>query len=274
MKLVTFGDSWTEGCGSNLAVELTIKDPIEKTKYRNQFAWPNKLSELLSVEHLNFGKGGCSNKEIFDTAVSSIRDGIVNTNDLVIIMWSSSLRDRVPFFVEDEWHVWGSRYKHKTKWFDWLINSTNFTKNPNYNFFLKDYKLFFMDNLYTDYYYHIVNQNYILFLQKLLDFFGIKYIFCDAFDLMIPNDMPKEIDKTQFINSNYYWGFSKKTFKDYIVSIDSTNIEYWEDGKPFGDVVGKHPNRFGYKIIADELYRFILESNVLEKELNKKINLL
>lgn len=274
MKLVTFGDSWTEGCGSNLAVELTIKDPIEKTAYRNQFAWPNKLSELLNIEHLNFGKSGCSNKEIFDTTVSSIRDGIVQSNDLVIIMWSSSLRDRVPFFFNDEWHIWGEDYKHKSKWFEWLINSTNFTKNSDYNLFLKDYKIFFMENLYTDNYYHIINQNYILFLQKLFEFFGIKFVFCDGFDLMVPDIIPTEIDRRTMINTNNYWEFSKKTLKDHLISIDSIDIEYWENEKPWGDVVGKHPNRFGYKAIADELYKFILESKLLKKEFNKKINLL
>ena len=274
MKLFTFGDSWTEGVGANIEEENTTDIQEEKTKIRHKYCWPKHLSELLECGFQNFGKGGSSNKLIFDTIVSSVRDGLVNQNDLVIIMWSSSLRDRVPFFVDDEWHVWGLRFKEKNKWFEWLINNTNFSKNPNYNFFLKNYKVFFMENLYTDYYYYIINQNYILFLQKLFEYFGIKYIFCDAFDLMIQSELPKEIDKTHLINKNQYWGFSKKTLRDHIISFHPNNSKYWEDGKPWENIVGKHPNQFGYKLIADELFNFISESNILKNSLDKKINLL
>lgn len=273
MKLVTFGDSWTEGTGSNIDVEETITDNAEKTAYRNKFAWPKVLADLLNIECINFGAGGCSNKYIFDKVVHAVRDSLINQNDLVIIMWSSSLRDRVPFFVDDEWHVWGMRYKEKKRWFDWLLNNTNFTKNASYNFFIKDYKVFFMENLYTDEYYDIINQNYIIFLQKLFTFFGIKYIFCDAFDIMIRKDIPNHINKTELINKQYYWGFGEKTLKDYIRSIDPTDCELWESKESWENVVGKHPNYKGYSAIAYELNRFILESNLLNIKFDKKINL-
>lgn len=280
MKLYTFGDSWTAGQGCNIIVENSLTDENERKEYRNSMSWPKYLSEQLKVEFTNLSKTGSSNKEIFDTIIETIKSNIISDNDLVVIMWSSSLRDNVPFFPNGEWHIWGNRYI-ENKWkFNWVINSikdkingTKYTNNPKYNFFLKSYKEFFINNLYDYTYYNIVNQNYILFIQKLLESYNINYVFCDAFDFMITKNIPTNLDKTDFINKSNYYKFREMTFKDYLISIDDTDSYLWEDSIKWDNTPGKHPNYKGYQKIANELYNFILNSNILKYN-KSKINIL
>jgi len=161
MKLFTFGDSWTAGVGCNLKVENTIKDSEELGMYRNSMSWPKYLSNLLNVEFLNLGEQGSSNKEIFDKIITTIKSKIISENDLVIIMWSSSLRDDVPFFPNGESSMWGI-LRTGPKWkFNWFVKNSlkNTTGDSQYNNFIKSYKEFFINNLYDDNYYNIVNQN-------------------------------------------------------------------------------------------------------------------
>ena len=155
MKLFTFGDSWTTGQGCNLKVENSFTDDNERKIYRNSMSWPKYLSEHLNVDFTNLSKSGSSNKEIFDTIVETIKSNIIKDNDLVVIMWSSSLRDTPLFFPNDEWHVWGKNYTNEKWKSTWVINTikdkiigTKYTSNPKYNYFLKSYKEFYIDNLH------------------------------------------------------------------------------------------------------------------------------
>jgi hypothetical protein len=93
----------------------------------------------------------------------------------------------------------------------------------------------------------------------------------DAFDKMII-DINKDDDKTSYIDTNLYWNFSLKTFKDYLSNLNDTSV--WEDNLPFESAPGKHPSIFGYKKIAEELHRFIHSNNILNKKFDKKINLI
>jgi len=254
MKLFTYGDSWTEGQGVNVVKEELIDNREERKKFRNDRSWPSKLSVLLDINHQNQSISGVNNNFIFNGVINDIKSGIVNSGDLIIVMWSSSLRDDVPFFPLKEWHTWGTNYineTHKKKWFVWK----DLTKNSTYNDFLINFKEFFIDELFTQDYYNIVNQNYILFIQKLCEHYHVNYVFCDAFDKMV-TDVKPENDKTIHINKTPYWGFGDKTFKDLLISTNDRNV--WEI--PQIDIMktpGMHPSELGYKIIADELFNFI-----------------
>jgi lysophospholipase L1-like esterase len=273
MKLFTFGDSWTEGQGADILTESKLVGE-EKRLFRNSLSWPKHLGNLLNIESINLGRSASSNKLIFDTIVDTIKSNSITSNDIVIVMWSSSLRDNVPFFPNGEWHTWGNRYVEKRHWFDWIVNNTNFSKNSNYNHFLKKYKLFFMENVYDEYYYNIVNQNYILFLQELFKEFGIRYVFCDAFDNMLNFNIPIILDKINLIDTSFYWGFGKKTIKDHLREIDKTDKLLWESEHSWDITAGKHPNSDGYKCIANELYNYIIDTNRLQSKSNKNINLI
>jgi hypothetical protein len=270
MKLFTFGDSWTAGTGCNLKVENTIKDNEDRRIYRNTMSWPKYLSDLLNVEFSNLSETACSNKEIFDKVIDTVRSGIIKENDLVVIMWSSSLRDNVPFFPKDEWHIWGKNYTQKKWRFFWFINAfKNTSLGAKYNNFIKSYKEFFIDNLYDDTYYNIVNQNYILFLQKLFESYNINYVFCDAFDFMVSKDITPHLDKTDFINKSNYYKFREGTLKDFLISLDPTDSDLWEEPIKWSDTPGKHPNAKGYQKISVEIYDFIINSHILKN--NKSI---
>jgi lysophospholipase L1-like esterase len=272
MKLFTYGDSWTEGVGSDLIKEHLIDDEEERKKFRNDRSWPSKLSSLLQIEHQNQSISGVDNNSIFNNVIDNIKSGLIKSGDLIIIMWSSSLRDNVPFFPTNEWHTWGSNYLnpiHKKKWFIWR----HLTKNSTYNDFLINFKEFFIDELFTQDYYNIVNQNYILFIQKLCEYYHVNYIFCDAFDKMVTNVKP-ENDKTNHINKTPYWGFGDKTFKDLLISTNDRNV--WE--APQIDIMkapGAHPSELGYKIIAEELFNFIgkNKSDIIRFTEQKKIKI-
>ena len=46
--------------------------------------------------------------------------------------------------------------------------------------------------------------------------------------------------------------------------IDTNKKDVWEDNNHWVDsTAGKHPSSNGYKLIADELYKFIIDGNLL-----------
>ncbi len=269
MKLFTYGDSWTEGVGGNISEEEKTDIPEERTIIRHKYCWPKHLSDLLNCELKNDGVGGFSNNAIFNTIHHNLKNGIINQDDFVVIMWSSSLRDSLPFFPnEDDFFIWGKRYKSKNHLFKHIFeggkgNLSNFSR------FEKDYRDYFITNLYTDTYYDIVNQNYVLYLQFMFKQMGIRYVFCDAFDTMINNDIIDNINKTNLIDESHYWGYKNKTMADLLIGTKRKDV--WEDENQWTEnTAGKHPNSNGYKLIADELYKFINDNNLLIH--NKKKN--
>lgn len=268
MRLFTFGDSWTEGVGSDVNLEKELNSEKEKTKIRHNFCWGNRLSKLLGVEFLNLGMGASSNKTIFDMVAQSIHNQTINKDDLVVVMWSSSLRDELPFFPShNPWHFWGERYISKKHIYEFIVDKSESNKKDLHINLKKEYKEFFIEKLFSNSYYNIVNQNYIIYLQFMFEKIGIRYLFCDAFDNMIKDDITVEIDNTDLINKNHYWGFGNKTMKDFLVETNLKNV--WEDNSFWlNNKGGKHPSKHGYELIAGELHRWIVQKNILTYKTN------
>jgi lysophospholipase L1-like esterase len=262
MRLFTFGDSWTEGVGGNLNEELTTNIPEERTAIRQKYCWPKHLSELLKCNVNNYGVGAFSNNLIFNTVSYQLKNEIITQDDFVVIMWSSSLRDDLPFFPnENNFNIWGERYKTKQHLFKYIFDGIKGGK-VNYNRAEKNFRDFYINNLYNDMYYDIVNQNYILHLQFMFKELGIRYLFCDGFDNMINKDIDENVNKTNLINQHRYWGFRNKTMVNLLTSTNRKDV--WENGEYWTeDTEGKHPNNKGYELIANELYKFIMENNLL-----------
>jgi lysophospholipase L1-like esterase len=273
MKLFTFGDSWTEGVGGNLTEEYVTDIPEERTIIRQKYCWPKHLSELLECEFINYGVGAFSNTAIFNSILHQLKNEIITKDDFVVIMWSSSLRDPLPFFsTEDDFFIWGKRYKGKQHLLKYIFDGV-VGNNVKYKTSEKKFRDYYISNLFNDTYYDIVNQNYILHLQFIFKELGIKYLFCDAFDDMIGNDIISEIDKSNLIDNSRYWGYREKTFADFL--IDSKRSDVWEDNNYWNKLTaGKHPNNNGYQLIAEELYKFILNSNLMKPDANKSKNYL
>jgi lysophospholipase L1-like esterase len=261
MKLFTFGDSWTEGVGGNQDEENTTDILEEKTKIRQKYCWPKHLSALLNVEIENYGVGATSNCIIFNSISTLLSNKKINKDDFVVVMWTSSLREQHPFFpVEDEFHFWGKRYTNKKYLYDRIFSYIK-GENEKYDNLKKEYKEFYISNLMNDTYYDIVNQNYIIYLQYMFTELGIRFLFVDAFDTMISQNIVNEVNKTSFIKKEHYWNFSTKTCRDLLIETDRADV--WQDNKKFINTAGKHPSNNGYKMIAQHLYDWIIKENLL-----------
>jgi hypothetical protein len=273
MKLFAFGDSWTEGVGSTIGEEMTTYTPQQKTIVRQKYCWPKQLSDLFKCEVINFGVGAFSNNAIFNSICHQLKNEIITQDDFVVIMWSSSLRDQLPFFPnEDSLHIWGQRYKSKQHLIKYIFDGIN-SNSVKYNRVEKNFREYYITNLFSEPYYDIINQNYILHLQFMFKEMGIQYFFCDAFDNMIGKTVISEIDNSNLIDNNRYWGYREKTFADFLINLKRRDV--WEDNNYWSQsTAGKHPSNIGYQLIAEELYKFILNSNLIENNINKSKNYL
>jgi hypothetical protein len=257
MILHGYGCSWTQGEGSDVSVESTLKNE-DLNQFRNEHSWLKILANKIGIDCRNNGVSGNSNNNIFNKIVLDITDGIIKSDDLVIIMWSSSLRDSVTFLPKGEWVSWS--VKHLIQYPEKFVNS--FKNDDNvYTEFIMKYKNFFVSELFNQNYYNIVNQNYIVFVQKLLNHYGIKYIMCDSFEPMLI-DLHKKDDVTHTIDKSTYWGFGKETFRDFL---NKTNrLDIWEhQDTTYNTRATQHPNKIGYNLISQELYNYIVDNNII-----------
>jgi hypothetical protein len=240
MKLHAYGDSWTEGQG-------TTED---RNEWKN-YSWVKVVSDKLGISSINNGISGNSNLSIFNKVVDDLIEGKINENDIVVVMWSSSLRDVVPFLPKNEWVSWS--VKHLVEYPHKFVESYQ-SENEKYDNFLHSFKKLFITDLFNQNYYNIVNQNYIIFLQKMFEFYNIKYVMFDAFESMII-DIKKDDDKTNIINEKYYWELNKKTIRDLLNNTNRPDI--WEHIDDYKERPTQHPNIEGYKIISEVVYDFL-----------------
>ena len=255
MILHAYGDSWTEGEGCDLEIESTLKNQ-ELIIYRNQNSWVKLLADKLNLQWINNGKSGNPNSVIFNSIIDDVTNDRIKKGDLVIILWSSSLRDYAAFLPRQQWVSWS--VKHLVNLPEKFINSYK-SHNETYDSFLREYKSFFLDNLFNQNYYNIVNQNYIIFLQKLFEFYGIKYVMADAFDMMVVDPNEKD-DIGGMIKTKYYWEYRKKTMRDFL---QETKLDCFEDIKMISKNPAQHPNIMGYNLISVEFNNYIVKNNII-----------
>ena len=242
MNLHAYGDSWTEGQGTT-----------EDRKEWKTYSWVKIVSDKLGFIPINNGISGNSNLNIFNKVVDDLIEDKIKENDIVVVMWSSSLRDLVPFLPKNEWVSWS--VKHLVEYPHKFVESYQ-SENGKYNTFLYSFKELFITDLFNQSYYNIVNQNYIIFLQKMFEFYKIKYVMFDAFESMI-TDLDRKDSKLEIINQNYYWEFNKKTIRDLLNNTNRNDI--WEHIENYKDRPTQHPNIEGYKLISETIYDFILK---------------
>jgi len=253
MMLHAYGDSWTAGVGCDRKIEDNLPKK-DKIKFQNDNSWVNFLSKKMNIPHVNNGVNGLSNLKIFNNVINDLKNGVIKKEDLSVIMWSSSLRDTVPFLPSGEWVTWSVRHlidePHK------FLNSYQSEHIDFDKFFIK-FKQLYITEIFNQNYYNIVNQNYIIFIQKIFEFYGMKYIMCDSFESMLI-DLHKKDDITHIIDKAYYWGFNKQTFKDFLNENNKNNIWEYQNEK-YKSRASQHPNKEGYKLISEELYKYIIK---------------
>ena len=257
-RLVAYGCSWTEGEGSDVSIEKFLS-PNEKRVFRNENSWPSVLANKLNIPNtLNRGVSGNSNRKMFNDIIKDIENGNVTSSDFVSIMFSSSLRDYVPYLQDGEWVSWSVKHLLETP--DRFYDSYDeHGHSSTFNEFLSNYKKFFITDLFNQDYYNLKNQNYIIFLQKLLNHYNIKYIMMESFEKMV--QPPLKNDYLKLIDTVPIFGNLKTTFREILNKLDRNDI--WEHVERYDTRATQHPNKEGYKIIADELYQFINKNNIL-----------
>ena len=259
MRVIGFGDSFTagEGTDNQYVEQLSTFEEIEK--YQNEHSWPRYLADKIGVKYVNNGEVGSSNYRIFSNIFEQFAYNNINNDDLVVIMWSSPLRDPLPFFP----HMFSRTSPIGLSWSmkEFMGQDTQEWKNRYYEHygkteaseikyiendllkFMEEYFPFYVENLHNESYYKQLNTNYIVLLQKYLESKGIDYIMCDAFEQL-------SYDKELVDTTNYY---NHQTTHEFLVK---SGGDVFETGPTFPKSRTKHPNTAGHELIAEELFRF------------------
>ena len=205
-------------------------------------SWVRHLADSFGVEWENFGLSGENNYNILNTIFKN--KSLLNENSLVVIMWSSSLREKLHFFPKEKG--------------DFLFWSKDLLKSEPERFFnngddfWKEYKKHFLVNLYDEKYFEYVQLNYIELLVKWFEWNKVPYVMCNAFEPIIPN-------KRKFKN---YYKQDSSLFEDLI---RTNRKDVWQmklkQEKYFN---AQHPNENGQKIIANILKEFIENNEVIK----------
>ena len=255
MRVIGFGDSFTagEGTDNQYVEQLSTFEEIEK--YQKEHSWPRYLADKIGVKYVNNGEVGSSNYRIFSNIFEQFAYNNINNDDLVVIMWSSPLRDPLPFFphmfsrtgpIGLSWSlkelVGGSEESLKRYYEYWGKTNKHYISYMENDLvkFMENYFPFYLENLHDESYYKLLNTNYMIMLQKYLESKGIDYIMCNAFEELDYDE--KLVDIT-----NYY---NHQTMFEFL----SNKGKVWEDTQSIYTI--KHPNTQGHKLIAQEIFDF------------------
>jgi len=257
MKIIAFGDSFTAGEGTNHSHTKNLSTFEEVEKYQKEHSWPKYMGDEFDLKWENFGEIGSTNYRIFSNIFEQFARDKINKDDLVIIMWSSSIRDPLPFFpnifsrtgpVGLSWSMKELEGEDARKLFTDRYYKDSTIRNyldKDLSKFMSGYFNFYLKNLYDEEYYKKLNTNYIVFLQEYFKYKNQKYIMCDAFDKMI-------FDENLVDVKTYY---NEKTIYDFLVQqeqdvFEDSKYDYHPEGKKL------HPNKEGHKLIAHKLWEF------------------
>jgi hypothetical protein len=280
-----FGDSWTMGMGSEVEpgsgkIDNEIKNSQEfRKKYENrEYSYPSQLQKMLGENFKvhNLGFGGGSNYQIYRRIISiihNLQDSGFKKGDIAIIGWTSIVREPLLFFkIGEEELVDGSDFSIKAiekGHGDWYPRwCQQIEPNELKRAAEKSYEDFLLNRLNYDFMHEQV-MNYICQIQVIFEYFGVDYLFFNAFE----NVLSKNCKPYEFIKKEK-WVLPDYTLSDYLCDIEPNldqTLPYslWEDDKKKVERNndGPHPNRIGYKFIADLIYKNLEEKKVL---LNKK----
>ena len=281
-----FGDSWVQGIGSEVDPgkgRLSMNDRYNNhdwTKTYEEYSWPGQLYRFLNkkIKVKNYGMAGASNQDIYSKVIESIWKGDLKKGDFAIVSLSSIIRQPLPFFlVKDDYNDndddlngyinysysclsdYINGFKSELHWID-IIKNKNIKNATS-----KIYKDYVVNRLNYNFLYE-VSMQYICNLQIYFEELGIDYIFLNAFENNISKDVKfyDQIKKDKWILFDY-------TLQEYLldnaVNFDkSKGYTVWEDDmiqvEPNQD--GPHPNRIGYKIIAELIYEKIKYKKVIK----------
>ena len=264
-RVVSFGDSFVEGLGTDRKVEESMlsENPqweewsdIEKNKarelahnFRIENSFTKFFADKFNVKYCNRGESGCSNKNILDR----IFEFNFEDDDFVLVGFTSSIRDKLPFWPT----IFNDNVASGITWSTneiALITSgrmkivwNNDDTKQNYNDFFEKYLKTFITELYDDKYFQIYNLNLVSIITEYLKYKGVNYILFDAFEPMLTN---KHFDK--------YWECGKKNIHSFLKEFNDNGL-YEKDGYNPNKFIARHPSKSGHKLFAEDLYKFYKE---------------
>ena len=103
------------------------------------------MGDKLELSVLNNGISSNANNKIFNSVITDVQNFRIKRGDFVIVMWSSSLRDVVPFLPSGEWVSWS--VKHLAEEPHKFLNSYN-SEDEKFNTFFKNVRYHFCCSFY------------------------------------------------------------------------------------------------------------------------------
>lgn len=277
-KIIAFGDSWTVGEGWDQPLENEILSKIDYHSDTSGYAgapralydlrithsYTRWLADKFNIPYEVYAICGGANHQFqqhfMDYAAGGnesfmkdyVEKGIINKETLVIIGWSSSLREAADFFpyqIQDENGIifWST---------DLIENKERFYKNAH-SPFEAYWKKYYISNLLDTSYFEHKTLNYKLLVQKYCEYHKIPLLQCNAFE----PQSSKLFSKTFFKPESTLFDEIKDEGDDIWQHVSTlpheSAIEMKRQGNNKSYVNGLHPNTKGYKIIADKLYNYI-----------------
>tara|TARA_R100001591_G_C4326286_1_gene176889 strand:- start:275 stop:1093 length:819 start_codon:yes stop_codon:yes gene_type:complete len=268
MNLYSFGDSFTMGLGidrkfeeSNLGEHPKWKtmSEDEKSEQRKIVAdfWKDNcftklISDKLNVDFFkNHAVSGSSNLDIVNSIVTNSFK--FKPNDIVLVGWTSSLRDKIIFWPDNplKWissselqaaHDLETNKQPMAFYSEKFIGQEDKLKK-----FWKEFpKKWFIHPHYEEFY-HIFNTQILYFTQELLNHFDVRYIFFDAFEPMLKR-------KEHTIDMSKYWKAGNESIWSY-TKHDDELLEL----KDYATSIIRHPSKEGHKYFSKSLYKFYNE---------------
>jgi len=280
VRLVTLGDSWTEGSELWDPALGPQKYPYpiiykEHTDYRNTHAWPGQLGSLLEIDELiNLGWPGGSN----DTSIRRLTrwlttEGYLNGrpgNDLtVIIAWTKpDSIEFVPTDIDAAKEICQWPYTADQHWV--TLQPPSFEKDRWSKFcgikeideFSRTYYLKWCNP--KEYFYRYINQNWMfqnlmnqiganwLSFQNVYDNLGVEFDQWEDHnsDLTTADIDPADRALWNMIDPLRFFNKDQKvcTFHNFLM----------KSGIPRDKVMLKtHPTEFGHRLWSEELYKHI-----------------
>lgn len=269
-----FGDSWTQGIGTEWApgegripMEERYNENFSWDEHYKKYSWPGQLKELFDnkVSIKNYGSAGYSNDDIYKDIMQSIWRREIKKGDFVIVSLSSIIRQPLPFLYSDDdtrgfVNYSNSCFVHYKKGFQddklhWIetISSERLRNATN-----TAYMDYIVNRFNYDFLYEI-SMNFICNLQVYFEELGFDYLFVNAFE----NNISKNVHFYNKIKKDK-WLLFDYTLQEYLLDKSkdfdiSKGYSVWED-----DTIeveknhdGPHPNRIGYRMIAELVYEHI-----------------
>lgn len=280
MIIHCFGDSWTHGIGVELAPgngSISAEERYDKNwdVEREKYSWPGHLNKLLTKKYLvkNYGCAGYNNFQIYHDIIHNLQNYVIKKDDLVIVAFSSIIREPLNFLTLSGDSLGFVNYSNACHVGNSVKTNDNFLY-PNWIVQIED-KVFqnaainmymdFLANRFDTKILYQIAMNYIVNLQILFESMGIKYLFVNAFE----NIISKDIAFYNLINKEN-WVLFEYTLSEYLLDrkdeIDeSLPYSLWQDDvkNPPKCSDGPHPNRIGYKFIAELFVKEIEKRKIL-----------